>query len=181
MGFALVLASTMNSGRGRGNDVLGSAYHGLMKRMLEKGSFVETVRRNNRWIEIQESMSTMRGLDWVIGKGAGASWRSRRFAGGEERFMVHNTWLNCFFWGGTWLFIAVVFPLIWASKVFFKSRNVIGLSFASFVIYTYLKFPSYLITMPTHEWILVCVAVGGCAYYEAALRHRDPPANLRPM
>jgi hypothetical protein len=153
-------------------------YEGLMGRMLEKGSVSDTIRENERWDEASESMATMNGADWIIGKGVGAKWVCWKFGKlgvDSDRFMIHNTWLNSFYWGGVFLFLVLAMPLVWTLRVFLRSTSTAGICCASVVLLAYIKFPAYLITTPTHEWIMFCLALGACVCHESVL----PPRNVK--
>lgn len=149
------------------------AYEGLMGRMHEKGTVVDTVLENERWFEAKTITENMEGSDWIFGKGLAARWRSRFFDEGNERYMVHNTWLNCFYWGGLFLFLTATLPLVWAVRVFSRSRDAAGICCAAFLLLTYMRFPLALITMPTHEWLLFCLVIGACVWHEAVLANRN--------
>jgi len=156
----------------KAHPVLEQAYQELMNRMLEKGTLLDTILQNERWLEAETVVGTMEGLDWVFGKGLAARWSNPLFARGEERNMVHNTWLNAFYWGGVFLFLALFFPLLWVIRIFLRSYNRAALCYAGFALFIYMKFPSYLITFKTPEWILFCLALGACISYEPALPNR---------
>jgi len=155
---------------------LEQAYGELMSRMLEKGSVIDTIRENERWDETSESMATMHGMDWIIGKGVGAKWVCWKFGKlgiDPDRSMIHNTWLNSFYWGGVILLVVLAMPLVWILRVLLRSTSTAGICCASVVLLTYIKFPAFLVTLPTHEWIMLCLALGACACHESVLPRRS--------
>ncbi len=156
------------------------AYSGLEARMTEKGSLMETLAENERWIEIQVVSATMSGSDWLFGKGLGAVWSDPHFAQGEARSMVHNTWLNCFFWGGVPLFLCVFWPLLWALREILFSRSPTAMCCAGFLLLMYWMFPFFLITDISTRWILCCITVGACRWHIDAAR-RGPAACAVPV
>ena len=144
-------------------------YEALRGRMLEKGTLANTILENERWYESQSVLATMDPADWLIGQSLSARWSAAGLVGAENRRMVHNTWLNAFYWGGILLFLAITIPIFGALRVFLRSRNPISLVCASYLLLIYLKFPAYLITTATHEWILFCLALGVCVWEEYQL------------
>lgn len=145
------------------------AYDPFVQRMLEKGTVMDTILENERWYESQSVLATMKPTDWLTGQGLSARWSALSFAGGEERRMVHNTWLNAFYWGGILLFLAIALPFFGVIRVFVRTRSPVVLACASYLLLTYAKFVSYVITTSTHEWILFCLALGVCAWEEFQL------------
>lgn len=137
-----------------------TGYDGLLDRMFIGGTIQNTILENERLVEFNIVVSKMSGLDWLVGKGINATWRSTLFASGQQRYMVHNTWLNSFYWGGLFLFLVVTWPILWGLRILITERNITTLGYALFVVLTYLTFPSYLVTYVTHEWILFSIALG---------------------
>jgi hypothetical protein len=137
----------------------GEAYEGLIQRMGE-GSVHDTIAFDNRWLELKVVSGSMEGMDWVLGKGLAARWSDPFYADWEERYMVHNTWLNSLYWGGVLLFLAVSWPLVWAIRLAFRSQSKARICAAMYIILMFMKFPAYLITFATQEWILFCLALG---------------------
>jgi hypothetical protein len=150
-------------------ELFGKSYDALMVRMLEKGTLVDTILENERWYESQSVLATMEMTDWITGQGLGARWSAPGFAAGEERRMVHNTWLNSFYWGGVLLFLAIALPVLGTLRVFLRSRRAVALTCAAYMLLLYIKFPAYVITNSTHEWILFCLAWGVCVWEEFQL------------
>lgn len=148
-----------------------TAYDALVDRMLEKGSIGRTVSKNERWIEIQAVLRTMSDLDWVVGRGVGATWRDRNFASGRDRLMVHNTWLNAVYWGGVFLLLLIVCPLVWAVRTILFTHWPAALCCACYLLILYLAFPGFLHTAPNLRWVLACLMVGICSYH-SLLPHR---------
>ena len=152
----------------------------LMKRMTNKGDFSSTISNNERWAEVIAGMKSMTWWNWLIGKGVVPTDLAPGMivAGG-----IHNTYANSFYWGGIPLFIMVIIPLLWALKVFWRSREPVGLGCAAFMLIVYLKFPAYVITTDTLYWLLFCIALGCCARSEAlltqALRDISPGKHIR--
>jgi len=141
------------------------AYDGLLDRVYEQGSVVNTLRGNERWYEAKVVIATMNEWDWIAGKGLAARWQDSGFAEGNVRDMVHNTWLNAFYWGGILLFLMITIPALWAIRTLIKSRSIVALCFAAYMILIYMKFPFFMTTLITPEWILFCLAIGVCIEY----------------
>jgi hypothetical protein len=142
------------------------AYMGLISRMQEKGSIINTIRENERWIELHFVVESMKTSDWLIGKGLSARWSSPAFAGGEERYMVHNTWLNCFYWGGLLMFLSLFIPFLWVVRLLALSRNVVALCCGSYLFTIFVAFPSFLRTMATLDWLVFCLMIGVIVWHE---------------
>jgi hypothetical protein len=154
-------------------EVVTSAYQDMEVRMTQFGSTNEMIMKNERWIEIDAVVASMSTMDWISGKGLAGIWSSSDFAKGEERNMVHNTWLLCFFWGGVGLFLVVLWPLIWALRVILFSKSTAAMCCAGFVLLTYWKFPFYDISKITLGWIVFCVMIGVCRWEIVAMRNRS--------
>jgi hypothetical protein len=153
-------------------EVITSAYHNLEVRMTQFGSTNEMIMQNERWTEIECVVACMSPIDWIFGKGFAGIWSSSDFAKGEERNMVHNTWLLCFFWGGVGLFVVVAWPLLWALRVILFSKSNAAMGCAAYVLLTYWKFPFFDISQITLSWILFSVAIGVCRWEVVAMRNR---------
>jgi hypothetical protein len=146
----------------------GEAYEGLIQRM-GGGSVHDAIADDNRWLELTIVSGTMDKMDWVFGKGLGARWSDPFYANWDERFMVHNTWVNSFYWGGICLALGVTWPILWAIRVILYSHSTAGICSAMYLLLLFMKFPAYLVTLPSLEWLLFCLALGVCVYDD-----RDP-------
>lgn len=167
--IVLALGVFLTMGGADWADLFGKSYDALMGRMLEKGTVTDTILENERWYESQSVIATMDTTDWLSGQGLSARWSASGFAGGDERRMVHNTFLNAFYWGGLLLFLAITLPALGVFRVFLRSHSAVGLACAAYLILIYIKFPAYVITTATHEWILFCLALGVCIWQEHQL------------
>jgi len=162
------------------HEVLASSYRDLEARMLQMGSVTETILQNERWMEVEGFFSAMDPMDWIFGKGLTGHWGATGFHQGQEVFMVHNTWLNCFFWGGVGLFLVVFWPLLWALRVILFSKSPVGMCCAGVVLQTYWMFPFYRITGLTPRWILLCIVIGVCRWEIVAMRRRRAQRTVPP-
>ncbi len=142
------------------------AYDGLLDRIYEEDTVLGTVQANERWYELRAITSRMTAGDWLLGEGLVARWSDYSFLSGVQRDMVHNTWLNAFYWGGILLFFMITIPMVWVVRVFLKSNAVIALCLSAYMVLIYVRFPFFLTTATTQEWILFCLALGVLVRYE---------------
>jgi hypothetical protein len=141
----------------------------LVYRMTAEGSFRSTLSENKRWAEVRACMTSMSWTDWLVGKGFVTAWDDPEGLYMDARFMVHNSFVNCFYWGGLPLFLMVMTPLVWAMKVLSRSDDPVAIGCAAFMLTVYLKFPAYLIYTDSTFWLLFCIATGRCAWNAALL------------
>ena len=136
----------------------------FMARMTSKGDINSTIAENERWDEARGAVGSMDFLDWVIGRGP----VSENLAPGMiNSYMVHNSFLNCFYWGGVPLFIFMMIPLVWVLRLLWNTHKPLGLACAAFLLSRYLTFPGYMLYTPGVEWLLFCIVMGHCAWSEA--------------
>jgi hypothetical protein len=153
---------------------IGSAYSSLVQRFTQHGTVLNTMLQNERFIELRAVTATMSPLDWLIGKGLGVAWSNIDFAGGELRYMVHNTWLNAFYWGGVGLFLAITIPLFWAIRTLLRSRDKTALSCAALMLIMYISFPAFFKTYTTLDWCLFCLVAGTPLWLEQSKKLKHP-------
>ncbi len=158
---------------------INNAFAGLTGRFLEKGTLLDTVLQNERWYESRVVITSMKNTEWLFGKGLAARWSAAGFAQGEIRYMVHNTWLNAFYWGGIPLFLAITIPLIWTFRVLLRFSNVEALCCAAYLLVTYLTFPFYLRTTISLEWVPFCLFLGVCVWYDSSARYLNMSGTSR--
>jgi hypothetical protein len=162
---------------------------GLMKRLLAKGDFVTTMQKDERWYEIAAAINSMSSINWLIGKGFYASWTDSASMYDQKRRGIHNSYVNCFYWGGAPLFLFFVMPLVWTFKVVLRSRDPVSLGCACFMLIVYLKCPGYTVYLDNVEWLVFCLACGPCGWSEALITQeagspnryaRSSIANVKP-
>jgi hypothetical protein len=151
------------------HEIVTTAYEELGSRMTQFGSTNEMLMKNERWAEIDGVVSCMSSMDWVFGKGLAGVWSSPDVFRGQERDMVHNTWLNCFFWGGAGLFLVVAWPILWSLRVIFFSKSTAAMCCAAYMLLIYWKFPFYDISKITPSWILFSLMIGACRWESATM------------
>jgi hypothetical protein len=138
----------------------------LQGRFTEKGDVGMTIFENTRWAEVESAIKSMAGWDWLIGRGFHAQWNDIYGLYYEQRFAIHNSFINVIYCGGPLLFLVIITPLVWTFRVLRRSHDLLGISCAAAMLMYYFTFSSYTVTYDTIGWLLFCLLLGRCAWSE---------------
>ena len=143
----------------------------FISRMTSKGDVSSTVIENERVDEFKGALSLMTWDSWLIGKGI----ISNEYAPGMILYgALHNSFLNLFFWGGIFLFLFVMNPLLWVVRVLWYDKDLLNLASASFMLFSYLSFFGAIVYTPGMGWLLFCMLMGRCTLSESNFSQLTP-------
>ena len=143
----------------------------FISRMTSKGDVSSTVIENERVDEFKGALSLMTWDSWLIGKGI----ISNEYAPCMILYgALHNSFLNLFFWGGIFLFLFVMNPLLWVVRVLWYDKDLLNLASASFMLFSYLSFFGAIVYTPGMGWLLFCMLMGRCTLSESNFSQLTP-------
>ena len=156
------------SGYALKNYSLSAGLEALETRWQGDVGVTDTVIENERYDEASIVLEQMSHLDWVLGRGIGATWRDSRIYDGEVRIMVHLGYLDYTFVGGLGLcWLCCVFPLVCAVRGWRRAYGIKYVAVAYILIHA-IELLAYGIPEFSPGWLVTCVCLG--AVFDAAPR-----------
>lgn len=149
-----------------------TAVEGTMNRFFNAGSLYDTIAKDTRRLEVKSAITSMGGIDWLIGKGFAGRWSASYLYEGMERSMVHISWVSYLFWGGVLLLWVMIIPVIWVFRILLRATGTAILCCASYLLIMYIQATSFNIATPNCHWVLFCIVLGLCALHHAGVRRK---------
>jgi hypothetical protein len=150
------------------NEALSAGLEALGKRWQGDESITATIADDPRYDEAGIVMEKMSLLDWIVGRGIGATWSDARIYGGDVRTMVHLGYLHFAFVGGLglwWLCCAA--PLVSALR-YWRIAHGIKYAAVAYVLIRAIELLGYGVPHFSAQWLIVCVCFG--AVFDAGSR-----------